>query len=130
MLYKNHNYSLETNIEAQRSTSQYLSDENNTNSGAGREYILPTYFQGSSLLSQIGRGYIVNDTGTGTLYVKFKFRSVGLATDLATEAWSDGVEVLPGQKLDFYILPLISAIRVENVPVNPGLNLLYRIFAT
>ena len=130
MLYKNYDYSLETNIEAQRSTSQYLSDENNTNSGAGREYILPTYFQGSGLLCQTGRGYIINDTGSGTLYVKFKFRSVGLASDLTAEAWSDGVEVLPGEKFDFYSMPLLSAIQVGNIPADAGLNLLYRIFAT
>ena len=117
MLYKNYDYSLETNIEAQRSTKQYISDENDTNSGSGP-------------LCQTGRGYIINDTGSGTLYVKFKFRSVGLASDLTSEAWSDGVEVLPGQKFDFYSMPLLSAIQVGNISADAGLNLLYRIFAT
>ena len=131
MLYKNYDYSLETNIEARRKNKQYFHTNSNTNSGAGREYYFATEFTGSDTeLKQIGRGYIINDSNPGTLYVKFKFRMVGDAADLSTEAWSDGIEVLPNSKHEFYTMPLISAIRVENVPSDPGLNLNFRIFAT
>lgn len=125
MLYTNHDESLSTNIEERRSTKQYFSVETDTNSGAGREYNFSTEFAGSDLLYQVGRGYIINDTGAGTLYVKFKF-----TTKWATEAFGDGVEVLPGAKISLYPLPLLSSISIANVPADAGLNLLFRMFAT
>lgn len=125
MLYTNYDESLATNIEEKRENNQYFSIETDTDSGIGRDFVFAHQFTGDDLFYLIGRGYIINDTGAGTLFVKFKF-----TTKWATEAYGDGVEVLPGAKLDFYPLPLISGIRVENIPANPGMNLLFRMWAT
>ena len=124
-LYKNCDKALSTDIEAQREVVQYFTVDDDTNSGAGRDYIMPHQFAGSKLGQQINRGYVINDSATGTLYIKFKF-----TLDHANESFTEGVEVLPGKKFPLYLYPLISVIRVENVPVNPGENLLFRIFAT
>lgn len=125
MLYTNYDESLATNIEENRENNQYYAVESDTNSGAGREVLFAHQFTGADLFYLIGRGYIINDTLAGTLFVKFKF-----TTNWATEAYSNGIEVLPGAKLDFYPLPLISAISVENIPADAGLNLLFRMWAT
>lgn len=124
-LYKNCDKALSTDIEAQRAVSQYFTVDGDTNSGAGRDYIMPHQFVGSKLGQQINRGYIINDSSTGTLYIKFKF-----TLDHANESFTEGVEVLPGVQFPLYLYPLMSVIRVENVPINPGENLLFRIFAT
>ena len=128
-LYKTHFGAKQCNVEeyrAEKGVPTYFAVTSDTNTGAGREWdFVNMQFQDIERYSRVSNGYIIADQPADTLFIKLKFTK-----DPENEAWGDGIELLPGQRLPLYPYGLISAIRVENIVANPGVNLVFRIFAT